>query len=451
MSTLALRLRASRRRVLLGRPARFALPLISALLLVLLPSGPATGATDPSTPPTSTTPVNPEPPKASTGTAEAISGTGATLTASITAGGAATTYRFEYGTTNTYGLTTATATVPADATAATVKVPITGLTTGTTYHFRVVATNPAGTVQGSDRTFTTVSSPRAPTISTLSATKITASGAQLNARVNPQGQATAVRFQWGLTTQYGNTTADVSAGSGRGTVSRAIPVAALQAGTTYHFRAVAQNASGTVVGRDRTFTVSRGLTAVSATLSAPVMRWNGTLTVTGTLAGAAPANVRLELMRLDYPYTGGYRRVGTMVTGPTGAYSVTLSRVFSAVRVRVRVAGSNTILSPELPVASELLVRTQVGVRKARTTRLRGTVFPATTAAVATLQRQTPSGRWVRVKQLRLSARPGGRMSFRTVVRRLNRSALYRVSVDPRDGGRHVLTTSSPVRIAARR
>jgi hypothetical protein len=437
----------------LQQRARLLLPAATASLLLLLPSGPAVSATDPTTlaDTTPTTPVNPVPPKVTTGSAEAIAGTTATLTATITAGGAPTTYRFQYGTSTAYGLTTAEATTAANASSATVKLPITGLTLGTTYHFRVLATNAAGSVQGADRTFTTTSAPKPPTVSTQAASKVTTSGAQLNARVNPQGQAGTVRFDWGTTTAYGNTTAEVAAGSGKGTVSRGATITALQPGTLYHYRAVAKNPTGTVVGRDRTFRTSRGLTAISAALSAPVMPWNGTLSITGTLAGAAPGGVRLELLRQDYPFTGPARRIGTTTTNAAGAYTLKLTRVFSAVRVRVRVIGSSTLVSPELPVASALLVRLQVGVRKARTTRLRGTLYPATTAARARLQRQSPSGRWITVRTLRLAAQPNQRVSFRTVVRRISRAATYRVVADPHDGGRHVRTTSSTVTIPARR
>ncbi len=434
--------------------AALAAAVISGLLV--LPTGPAVGATDPttlsgtSTTP-ATTPANPLPPSVSTGSVESITGTTATLTATVSPRGATTTYRFQYGTTNAYGLTTAEATLAAGAASTTVKVPITGLTLGTTYHFRITATNAAGTTNGSDRTFTTISAPKAPTISTQAASRITTTGAQLNARVNPQGQAGTVRFEWGTSPAYGNSTAEVAAGSGRGTVARSTPITALQPGTRYHYRAIATNPSGTVVGKDRTFTTSRGLTSLTAALSAPVMPWNGRLAITGTLTGAAPSGVKVELLRQDYPFTGPFRRINTATTNATGGYAMSLTRVFSAVRVRVRVIGSTTIASPELPVASSLLVRLQVGVRKARTTRLRGTIYPASIAARAILQRQSPSGRWVTVRKLRLTARPDQRVSFRTVVRRIGREATYRVRVDPQDAGRHIVTTSPTVTIPARR
>jgi hypothetical protein len=86
-----------------------------------------------------------------------VSTSAATLGALIGPGGFDTSYYFEYGTTNAYGQTTP---YPAgDAGAGlesrSVWATASGLAPGTTYHYRVVATNPLGTVVGADQTFTT--------------------------------------------------------------------------------------------------------------------------------------------------------------------------------------------------------------------------------------------------------------------------------------------------------
>jgi hypothetical protein len=82
---------------------------------------------------------------------------GAKLQATLDPQGSATTYRFEYGTSLAYG---SNAPVPeADAGsssgAVTVAAHVDGLTAGTAYHYRLVATSGAETVDGSDHTFTT--------------------------------------------------------------------------------------------------------------------------------------------------------------------------------------------------------------------------------------------------------------------------------------------------------
>lgn len=94
-------------------------------------------------------------PKLKTNSAGSVKGTSATLHGSVNAGGAKTTYYFEYGTSMAYGSKTAKRTLkPGDATKR-VSVKIKGLKPGTTYHFRVLAKNSAGSAKGKDRTFTT--------------------------------------------------------------------------------------------------------------------------------------------------------------------------------------------------------------------------------------------------------------------------------------------------------
>lgn len=60
----------------------------------------------------------------------------------------------EYGATTSSGLSAPCGPMPgAGATAVPVTSSIGGLTAGTTYHFRVVASNPGGTAYGADQTF----------------------------------------------------------------------------------------------------------------------------------------------------------------------------------------------------------------------------------------------------------------------------------------------------------
>jgi hypothetical protein len=68
----------------------------------------------------------------------------------------AETCLFEYGPSNSYGSVAACAHLPGSgATPVPVFASITGLLAGTTYHFRIVAGNAAGTRRGADQTFTT--------------------------------------------------------------------------------------------------------------------------------------------------------------------------------------------------------------------------------------------------------------------------------------------------------
>lgn len=98
------------------------------------------------------------PPEVETGPAVSITDTKAELTGTIDTIGGQTTYHFEYGTTTAYGSrvpVVGQAPAGMSRTPRTVSRPIGGLQPDTTYHFRLVATNSAGTTEGPDRTFST--------------------------------------------------------------------------------------------------------------------------------------------------------------------------------------------------------------------------------------------------------------------------------------------------------
>jgi len=93
-------------------------------------------------------------PTATTTAATSITATGATLNGMVNACLLSTVVTFEYGTTTSYGSTaTATQSPVTGGTSTNVSASITGLTAGTTYHFRVKAVNMLGTTYGSDMTF----------------------------------------------------------------------------------------------------------------------------------------------------------------------------------------------------------------------------------------------------------------------------------------------------------
>lgn len=101
------------------------------------------------------------PPLVTTGGSEAVTTSSATLTATVNPQGAAiAACKFEYGTTTSYGSTAACGSLPgAVSEPVTVTAAIAGLTAGTAYHYRIVATSVNGTAQGVDGTVTTGTPP----------------------------------------------------------------------------------------------------------------------------------------------------------------------------------------------------------------------------------------------------------------------------------------------------
>src|SRR5204862_674151 len=98
------------------------------------------------------------PPTVQTLAAGSVTTTSATLNGNVNPNGSTTTVYFEYGTTASYGSQTA-AQVFTGSTPQSVTANATGLITGTTYHYRIVAKNGGGTSTGSDVAFTTTATP----------------------------------------------------------------------------------------------------------------------------------------------------------------------------------------------------------------------------------------------------------------------------------------------------
>lgn len=96
-----------------------------------------------------------------------------------------------------------------------------------------------------------------PAVVTGAPSQVHQTSAVLNGTVNPKGQATTYYFEYGTSSGYGLQTSPVSAGSGSGTVAVHATLTGLTTGTTYHYRLVAQNASGTSEGGDQTVTAGQ--------------------------------------------------------------------------------------------------------------------------------------------------------------------------------------------------
>ena len=124
--------------------------------------------------PTPTLPPVTAPPVAITNPATLIASFSATLNGSVNPHGLTTTVYFQYGTTTSYGLTTAPQSHTGN-TSQNISWRIWGLIASTTYHFRTVTTNSAGTRYGSDTTFTTLPPTGLPIVTTNPATNVATS------------------------------------------------------------------------------------------------------------------------------------------------------------------------------------------------------------------------------------------------------------------------------------
>lgn len=130
---------------------------------------------------------------------------------------------------------------------------ITALTPNTLYYVRAYIKSGGDILYSSEASFTTSCNSAAST--TNGATTITATSAILNGTVNANGSSTAVTFEYGTTSSYGNSiTATPGTVTGSSNTSVSAGLSGLVTNTTYHFRVKTVNCGNTSFGFDQTFT-----------------------------------------------------------------------------------------------------------------------------------------------------------------------------------------------------
>jgi DNA-binding beta-propeller fold protein YncE len=193
-----------------------------------------------------------------TGPPSSVQANAATITGSVDpAGGPDASCSFQWGAVDQFGEFTYTNSSPCQPTGPfnafqAVTAGLSGLTVGTTYHYRIISETANGTAFGADQSFT---STNAPLISVVQATEVNATNARLRAVVNPNGSETAYHFEYGTDTSYGQNAPvpDVSFGSGSELTATTQLISGLQPDTTYHYRLHAENGAGPMDSDDHTF------------------------------------------------------------------------------------------------------------------------------------------------------------------------------------------------------
>jgi phosphodiesterase/alkaline phosphatase D-like protein len=272
--------------------------------------------------------------------ATGIGSTGVTLNGMVNANNASTTATFEYGPDTTYGTTVVADQSPVTGTAATaVTSTISGLVPNTTYHYRVVGVNAAGTANGNDLTFITDAAP--PVVTTAAATGIGSVAATLNGSINANNADTAVTFEYGLTASYGTiVTAGQNPVTGSADTAVTSTISGLAPNTTYHYRVVGVNVAGTTNGSDLTFTTDPVLATVGTTAA------TGISSTGATLNGTVNANNATTTVTFEYGPDTTYGTTVTAnqspVTGSSDiAVAVTLSGLAANTTYHYRVIGAN--------------------------------------------------------------------------------------------------------------
>ncbi len=190
------------------------------------------------------------PPTLQNAAASEITRTQAKISAEVDPHGVDTHYLVEYGITTAYGSSTASDDIGSEAAYQGVSVQIAGLKLDTTYHYRVVASNSQGAVDGPDQTLTTLA---AAPIEAESASEVGSTTATVTARIDALGEPTTYRVEYGTSESYGSSTPEASIGAPAEFVNVMTHLSGLQPSTEYHYRVRASNGEGSTTGPDMTF------------------------------------------------------------------------------------------------------------------------------------------------------------------------------------------------------
>jgi hypothetical protein len=328
-------------------------------------------------------------PAAVTGNVSNLSTTSVRLNGSVDPNNEATNWYFEFGTTAGYGTRTATQSAGSGANPRNVSTTVRGLAVGTTYHYRLVASNGSGTTLGANRTFTTQGPPL---VATGAVQNAVGSAATATGTVNPRGRTTRWYFEYGPTTSYGSRTATRNAGSGNGNVAVSAGLANLTTGTAYHYRLVASNSAGRTVGADATFATVPAITLLQSNFRVIAGRY---IKLSGTVAGAQPGQPVTVLAQTFG--SSSFAQVATVLTGGGGTWSfLAQPRIATTYAASM---GGNT--SSAVTIGVQPAMRLQRITRGRFLTRVSGAT--AFTGKRVKLQRLA-GDRWVTVRQGRLNA-----------------------------------------------
>lgn len=251
-------------------------------------------------------------PSVSTLLATAVSAGTATLHGSVNPNGQATVAHYVYGTTTAYGFSTASISMGAATTASTFPVAVSGLTEDTTYHFRLIATNPVGSTTGADESFITSGLPAA---INGPVTGISTSGVILSGLVNPGGHAVSWYFEYGATTAYGAKTSMRSIAAGSANIPISTALTGLASSTIYHFRLLAINSRGTVASPDAVFTTLGPTLALAPT----TVVYGGATALTGVVPNYG-VNEDVAVFAKSIS-ASSFVQIATILTGTGGAWS----------------------------------------------------------------------------------------------------------------------------------
>jgi Bacterial Ig-like domain (group 1) len=316
----------------------------------------------PSTPDATTNAVSA--PSASTAAPSSVSYNAATLNGSVNPNGLPTNVHFEYGLDTPYGTSTPVQSAGGGNTMLPMNANVSGLVPNTLYHFRVVATNSAGSTFGADQTFTTPAAPdnTAPVSTASSPTYNTTTSWTVSYTASDNGGGDNVvevdlYARGPQDSGYTKVASDTS-----GSASGSFSYSASEGDGSYSFYTIATDQAGNAraapAGPQATTVLDTA--APTSKASAPSSASAGsTISVSYTASdGSGPGLAEVDLYA-QAPGQSGYSKVSSDTSGSTsGSFSYALSAgagAYSFYTIATDQAG-NGQAAPSAPDASTTAV-----------------------------------------------------------------------------------------------
>ncbi len=273
-----------------------------------------------------------------------------------------------------------------------------------------------------------------PDVTTGANGSVTYQSAVLFGTVNPRGLSTEVYFQYGTTNKYGAQSTPAELPAGAKAVAVSIAVSGLAAGTIYHYRIVASNATGTALGADRTVLTAKIPLSLAITAAPNPVEFGNPVTIEGTLSGTGSAGAAVQLQENQFPYTAGFVNIGNAeLTLPNGSF--VFNELGVAVNTQYRVVSGN-VASVDVPVSVSVSVTLETqatGTRQHPTVRFSGTIAPAEQSARIAFERLIGTNWKVVGGTVAQVAIKNGVVSFAKTLR-IFRGGFFRALVLPVEG-----------------
>jgi hypothetical protein len=270
----------------------------------------------------------------------------------------------------------------------------------------------------------------------------------VRAVINPNGSTTRWHVAYGLTPDLGQTTSEQELAAGTEDVLVRATLPGLPPARRVYWRVVATNDRGTRTSRQLRFTTLRAPTGVTLAVEPAIVPYGDPVAARGQVVGSGVAGITVALLREPFPF-GVPFEMGSVSADPAGAFAFDGGPLLVTTRFRAETRTAALAQSPVVTVYSAVRVATAAGRATRREVPLAGNVLPPVANGVALLQRLGGDGRWRTVRRARVTDAVT-QSRYRLRAPRLLRPRLYRVAVDPRDGGAHVPSAGATVEVQAR-